>query len=188
MFLRDCIYLSSFYFFFFCYIIYGECQFFIAHFVYFITLACDTGFILCKYIFIATPKNPCLPSPCGPYSQCRPVDDHAVCSCQKDYIGIPPACRPECMVNSECPQDKACIRQKCSDPCPDTCAANARCQVVNHNPICSCAVGYTGDPFVRCVAQRKPPIIFLMFSHFLHLENLEIFLTTRINYSLRKQK
>lgn len=28
--------------------------------------------------------------------------------------------------------------------------------VVNHNPICSCTAGYTGDPFVRCLkAERK---------------------------------
>lgn len=30
------------------------------------------------------------------------------------------------------------------------CGVNAQCQVVNHNPICSCYNGYTGDPFVRC--------------------------------------
>lgn len=101
------------------------------------------------------PINPCIPSPCGPYSECRQVDDHAVCSCQKNYIGIPPACRPECMVSSECAQDKACIKQKCVDPCPGTCGPDARCQVVNHNPICSCSPGYTGDPFVRCIKQRK---------------------------------
>lgn len=36
------------------------------------------------------------------------------------------------------------------DPCPGTCGFNARCQVINHNPICSCNPGYNGDPFVRC--------------------------------------
>lgn len=30
------------------------------------------------------------------------------------------------------------------------------CQVLNHNPICICAPGYTGDPFTRCF---KQPIV-----------------------------
>jgi len=58
------------------------------------------------------------------------------------------------MVSSECAQDKACVKQKCIDPCPGTCGSNARCQVVNHNPICSCPPGYNGDPFVRCIKER----------------------------------
>jgi len=59
------------------------------------------------------------------------------------------------MVSSECPQDKACVRKKCIDPCPGTCGSNGRCQVVNHNPICSCPPGYNGDPFIRCFKERK---------------------------------
>lgn len=31
------------------------------------------------------------------------------------------------------------------------------CQVINHNPICSCAPGYTGDPFTRCFRPLPPP-------------------------------
>ncbi|KAL1140438.1 hypothetical protein AAG570_000370 [Ranatra chinensis] len=103
------------------------------------------------------PTDPCRPSPCGPYSLCRPINGHAVCSCQPNYVGAPPACRPECMVSADCPQDKACINQKCADPCPGTCGFNARCQVVNHNPICSCTAGYSGDPFVRCLKEEKHP-------------------------------
>lgn len=100
-------------------------------------------------------RDPCQPSPCGPYSQCRVINGHAVCSCQANYIGSPPACRPECMVSADCPQNSACINQKCQDPCPGTCGINARCQVVNHNPICSCSPGYTGEPFVRCIPEES---------------------------------
>lgn len=99
--------------------------------------------------------EPCTPSPCGPYSQCRVVNGHAVCSCLAYCIGTPPACRPECMISSDCPLDKACISSKCQDPCPGTCGINARCQVVNHNPICSCSPGFTGDPFIRCLQEES---------------------------------
>ncbi|XP_065203537.1 neurogenic locus notch homolog protein 1-like [Planococcus citri] len=97
--------------------------------------------------------DPCMPSPCGPNSVCRQIDSHAVCACQKNYIGSPPNCRPECTVHSECSQNKACIEQKCKDPCPGPCGQNARCQVINHSPICSCPTGYTGDPFERCIVE-----------------------------------
>jgi len=96
------------------------------------------------------PQNPCSPSPCGPNSQCREINGQAVCSCLPTYTGSPPACRPECTVSSECSLDKACVNQKCVNPCPGPCAPNARCNVRNHSPICSCLNGYTGDPFSRC--------------------------------------
>lgn len=99
--------------------------------------------------------NPCEPSPCGPNSICRVSSGHAVCSCQPSFVGSPPSCRPECVSSGECPQHQACISQKCRDPCPGTCGFEARCQVVNHNPICSCPPRYDGDPFVRCTPERK---------------------------------
>lgn len=95
-----------------------------------------------------------MPSPCGPYSICRVVDDRPVCSCNIGYVGAPPTCRPECIVNSECSLDKACLHQKCVDPCPGTCGYNARCKVVNHNPICTCPADFVGDPFTQCVKSK----------------------------------
>lgn len=96
------------------------------------------------------PVNSCNPSPCGPNSQCREVNGQAVCSCLPEYIGSPPGCRPECTVSSECPLNKACIKQKCSDPCPGTCGLGANCETINHSPICSCPEDLTGDPFTKC--------------------------------------
>lgn len=78
-----------------------------------------------------------------------------MCSCNVGYIGAPPTCRPECVLNSECPLDKACVRNQCTDPCPGTCGYRALCRVVGHNPICSCPNGFVGDPFNQCVKQRK---------------------------------
>lgn len=100
--------------------------------------------------FVVIETRPCSPSPCGPNSQCREINNQGVCSCLPGYIGSPPTCRPECVVSSECPLSEACVNQKCIDPCPGTCGINAVCQTVNHNPICSCAPRHTGDPFTRC--------------------------------------
>lgn len=96
------------------------------------------------------PKEPCNPTPCGANSFCKVVNEVAVCSCQPGQIGNPPNCRPECVVSAECPLQQACLNNKCVDPCPGTCGINAKCQVVNHNPICSCMDGQTGDPFRHC--------------------------------------
>lgn len=116
-------------------------------------------FLQCKELPpTTTPRtNPCQPSPCGPNSQCREFNDQAVCSCLETYIGSPPNCRPECVVNSECPLDKACINQKCQDPCPNTCGIDAQCTVKNHSPICACPPDFTGDPFARC---NRIPIVY----------------------------
>ncbi|XP_033611631.1 stabilin-1 [Cryptotermes secundus] len=105
----------------------------------------------------AEPGDPCNPSPCGPNSQCRQVNGQGVCSCLPNYIGSPPGCRPECVVSSECPQNRACLNQKCVDPCPGPCGQNTRCEVINHSPICSCRQGFTGDPFSRCFTIPPPP-------------------------------
>lgn len=100
--------------------------------------------------------NPCQPSPCGPYSQCRVAGDSPSCSCLSDYIGSPPNCRPECVSNSECASNLACINQKCKDPCPGACGLNAECRVVSHTPMCVCISGYVGDPFSQCTVQSAP--------------------------------
>lgn len=100
--------------------------------------------------------NPCEPSPCGANSECHVSSDRAVCSCQPGYHGAPPACRPECAVNSDCPTSKACINKKCKDPCVNSCGLDARCHVVGHNPICSCPENLPeGDPFIRCYRKSK---------------------------------
>lgn len=103
-----------------------------------------------KFSDIPVPVNPCQPSPCGPNSQCRDVNGQAVCSCLPTYLGSPPSCRPECVVNSECSQNRACVNQKCVDPCINTCGHKAQCQVIHHSPICTCKQSYTGDPFSNC--------------------------------------
>lgn len=97
------------------------------------------------------PKNPCNPSPCGNYAQCRVANEQSVCSCMSYCTGTPPHCRPECTVNEECSTDMACTNQKCISPCPGACGLNSHCTVRNHSPVCSCKPGFMGDPFTRCL-------------------------------------
>lgn len=97
----------------------------------------------------------CSPSPCGPFSQCREINGQAVCSCSPGYNGNPPGCRPECTTSSECPSDRACVSQKCVNPCPTPCGQQSTCRVLNHSPICTCSPGFTGDPFTRCFSTPR---------------------------------
>ena len=102
------------------------------------------------------PENPCVPSPCGPNSECRVAGSQAACSCRSNFIGRPPNCRPECTLDSECPSNKECRNERCVDPCPGVCGQNAICQVVSHKPICVCAEGYEGNPIVQCDRALPP--------------------------------
>ena len=131
-------------------------------------MAEKTAFITLFYILQCTleyeePKNPCVPSPCGQYSTCRVSNTRPVCSCQPNYYGAPPNCRPECMINSDCPRDKSCRNQKCIDPCAGACGYNAICRVVNHSPICSCNRGYSGDPFNQCSLESKEALLGIIY-------------------------
>lgn len=116
---------------------------------------CKTHF--CVAVTEEPLQHPCVPSPCGPNSQCREINSQAVCSCLPEYQGSPPSCKPECVVSSECPSNRACHKFKCANPCVGTCGIGAKCEVINHNPICSCPASLTGDPFTRCYELPPPP-------------------------------
>lgn len=110
--------------------------------------------------------DPCVPSPCGPYSQCRAVGKTPACSCLPNYIGRAPNCRPECMINAECPANLACINEKCSDPCIGACGVHTSCTVLNHNSVCQCLTGYTGDPFSSCTELlRCKTFVYIIILH-----------------------
>ena len=100
--------------------------------------------------------NPCVPNPCGANADCLAHnDDVAVCQCRPGTQGDPNlGCKYECIVNSECPTEQACVNRRCTDPCPGTCGIEALCSVVAHNPICRCPPGYTGDPVYRCTISK----------------------------------
>lgn len=98
------------------------------------------------------PSDPCIE--CGSNTDCN----NGVCTCLPDYLGDPySGCRPACVLNVECAPNKACINNKCKDPCVQICGTNAICTTINHVPTCSCPPEMSGDPFVSCrVIQRQP--------------------------------
>lgn len=101
-------------------------------------------------------SRPCSPSPCGPNIQCQVYGHVAMCDpCGGPDAHFRPECRPECLANSDCPFNLACLGQRCLDPCPGSCGVSALCTVIQHSPVCSCPPGLAGNPFEHC----SPPKI-----------------------------
>ena len=102
-------------------------------------------------------SDPCNPNPCGSGAIATEVGDDCVCSCPPEYQGDPYVeCKPECVINPDCPTDMACRNFHCYDPCPGVCGRNAVCEVKRHSPVCSCLPGYTGNALVECVLPPRP--------------------------------
>lgn len=100
-------------------------------------------------------KDSCARAQCGSNAICRDRPQGVVCECQPGYFGNPYlSCRPECVLNSDCPATKTCINNKCEDPCRGACGVGSLCEPVNHFPVCLCPSGTSGDPFVSCSPVR----------------------------------
>lgn len=130
------------------------------------------------------PINPCVPSPCGPYSECRVTSNTYTCTCLQNYQGSPPQCHPECTSNSECRYNLACINMKCKDPCIGSCGLSAECHVYNHIPQCICPQGLVGNPFVSCYIQQSSR---KNDSNFYDIVNNNVFLITYLIYNSKFQ-
>lgn len=99
--------------------------------------------------------SPCAGDPCGVNAICREQNGVGSCICKDDFTGNPyEVCRPQCVVDSDCLPSLSCVNNKCKNTCEGTCGANAVCQMINHNPICSCIHGYSGDPYRYCSLHR----------------------------------
>ena len=95
---------------------------------------------------------PCSPSPCGKHNVCDPYTNQVAicggCSAPENPNSI--SCKPECLSDSDCSLDKACIGWRCADPCLGSCGVNADCEVIHHSPVCSCPMGLFGNPYQSC--------------------------------------
>lgn len=114
--------------------------------------------IRCFDIIPMPKEDPCMPSPCGQNTICQILKGRAVCSCVSDFHGDPQSgCRPECVINSDCPKNKACMNKKCINPCSlgVICGLQAKCAVREHIAGCQCPQDFIGDPFVQCIPMRK---------------------------------
>ena len=93
--------------------------------------------------------DPCPLERCGINAICNAKNHRAVCSCPPGYRPDPDPhikCKQyECLTDPECPTTLACRDEKCVDPCK--CARYADCSARNHRGICTCQLGYTGDPY-----------------------------------------
>lgn len=125
--------------------------------------------------------NPCLSSPCGPFSRCEPIGDYPSCSCLPSYYGSPPNCHQECALNSDCPSNKACIRNHCIDPCPGSCGIQAVCSVFNHVPVCTCPDRYTGNAFSNCYP-IPPQSNFFISDYFYPMKLLQSLIINRLYF------
>jgi hypothetical protein len=110
-----------------------------------------------------SPRDSSSPSPCGPNAVCKQWQGAGFCICLQGYFGDPyRSCQPECILNTDCPCDKACVNNKCHNLCWVTCGINADCQVVNHCPSYSCLPSYSGNPFIACHVVQPSKICFFL--------------------------
>ncbi|CAG2101907.1 unnamed protein product, partial [Medioppia subpectinata] len=129
-----------------------------------------TGFCICPRGFVLTSDGFCRDInecdqqtfPCGPGAICTNTIGNFKCSCPPHSSGDPngdgcfaEAPKQECLHDSDCHEDKACIEFKCLSPCFEDheCGQNAICGVVNHRKECKCKPLYFGNPYEIC---RKP--------------------------------
>lgn len=110
------------------------------------------------------------------------------------YFGDPYVnCKPECIQNSECSYDKACVNNKCVEACAinGICGSFAECRVVNHAPMCHCIAGFTGNPSIKCYKNREylPPCKTQKI-HMKHIDihSLIILFFLKIHYSIHHSK
>ena len=119
-------------------------------------------------------QNPCSRFSCGENAECSVRNHRATCTCRTGYEGDPYTICIErktvwfenpsavvtqpsisiaagCKSDFECPDDRACIKRECQDPCLfETCGANAYCKAKAHRAICLCLENHKGDPYRQC--------------------------------------
>ncbi|RZC36340.1 EGF 3 domain containing protein [Asbolus verrucosus] len=99
---------------------------------------------------------------CATNAICAAQNHTAICMCPPGYSGDPkrnclqeplhPKAPKPCESDMDCLESEACYMSLCQDPCEFTnaCADTAKCQSKMHRPICTCPMGYEGNPAIKC--------------------------------------
>lgn len=125
--------------------------------------------------------EPCENIHCGVNANCISDRNRATCRCQENYVGDPYVrCSPECILNSDCPYNEACIQSKCRNPCDNQCGFNAECYVRDHIPRCMCISHHEGNPYVSCTRIR-PSKMNMIYSLFFIYSFFDIFMIYMLN-------
>lgn len=119
-------------------------------------------------------ENPCVNNNvCTPAQHCLVLDSlplrTIICQCPPDTMVDPAgrcvaivAVQPQCRRDNECNNEEKCINGHCIDACYiDHCGVNALCKSFNHQAICTCAPGYTGNAHYECTNIPKRPTEYL---------------------------
>ena len=118
---------------------------------------------------IGNPETECLPLPlCRKNDECpigylcqsnkcvQSVGCVSDNECRMTEICSNNRCTEGCRSNSDCSFKMACINYLCQNPCSmKTCGANAICISINHEAVCRCPEGFTGDGFQGCRIQQS---------------------------------
>lgn len=112
-------------------------------------------------------QNPCAQvDVCSPDQRCRVLDTlplrTIVCQCSPDTIvDSNGRCRsivhiqPQCTIDADCLDTDKCNRGECVSACRiDVCGINALCNAAQHQAVCTCAIGYNGNPHVECTNSK----------------------------------
>lgn len=91
---------------------------------------------------------------CGRNAECTARQHNAECACKPGFVGDGNSgCRKiECESDNDCSSDKLCDSNTCRIACliGESCGTNALCTTENHQKVCHCQPGYTGDARIRC--------------------------------------
>lgn len=101
-------------------------------------------------------QSPCAQqNTCGRNAECIATDHRATCRCASNARGDPhvECVKVECSDNDDCPLTKTCLDAVCVNPCTlaNVCGQNSECVNENHQAVCSCRAGTTGNPLLGCV-------------------------------------
>ena len=98
--------------------------------------------------------DPCrISEPCGQGALCETTSHRAVCRCPPTWGGNPheECFQYECLIDDDCPYDKACVNKECTNPCQKVlCGERAECKAEAHKAVCFCPLGLQGNPLVAC--------------------------------------